>query len=657
MNTRFKNGVLHFDYKAEELASKEQAARIIFEKELAEVLSIPKDQRTFENTVLKYTRAFDNYSDPFGTAFFLGEVSPDKKLRDAAAELEGHVGQYLVEVGTRKDLYNAIKEYADTKPTLGVPEAKLLEDLMKGFKKSGLNLPDDKLEQYRKLQQEKTTISIKYSQNLREYKDPLAVTKEELKGLEDSFINRLQKTEDGKYLVTLDYPDYGPVMLNADNEDVRRRLEYKYIRRGGEENVKLFEDILALRRRTAKVLGEKNFAVGVLEYRMAKTPENVEKFLKDLAKQLQPISRKDDKKVLAFKKEKTGIAQKVFNGWDSSYWFNKYKKTYYDIDPEKVKEYFPSEYVVENMLSIFGEIFGVKFERTDIPVWHKDVRAFKVINTEDNKLIAYVYMDLYPRDGKYKHAACWPLEATHLKTDGTYQKPFTAIVANFNPPSAGMPSLLKHDEVETLFHEFGHVLHNVLSTAKYPELAGTNVSRDFVEAPSQIMENWAWNKDVLKRISKHYQTGASLPDDMIEKMLAAKKFASAGGYLRQDVLASYDMYIHTRTKYVDSVKTYIKMSEKIRKMPVTPGNIMPANFEHLVGGYQAGYYGYLWSEVIAQDFWSVFEKEGIMNPATGKRFRDTVLAVGGTYEEEDTVKKVLGREVSNKAFLESLGID
>ena len=250
------------------------------------------------------------------------------------------------------------------------------------------------------------------------------------------------------------------------------------------------------------------------------------------------MSKEEDKNLIAYKNEKKGSKSRTLYPYESGYWANKYKKENLDVDPELIKEYFPSDVVIDGMLDLFGNLFGIAFEPADIPVWHPDVKAFKIVNKDDGALVAYFYMDLYPREGKYKHAACFDLVEGHEKEDGTWQIPFVAIVANMNKPAAGAPSLLKHGEVSTLFHEFGHVLHNALTKARYSSQSGTSVSWDFVETPSQMLERWAWNPQVLKKISKHYKTGEPLPDEMIEKMIAAKNFGAGGTYLRQDFLRS-----------------------------------------------------------------------------------------------------------------------
>lgn len=655
MNMYNSDGTLHFNYKAEDLEPSEKAAREILEKDLAKIVALPKEQRTFENTLLAYEDAFDRYSHSLGQAGFLAYVSTDEKLRNAALALEEKISNYMVEVATRKDIYQAFKDYADTNPQLPKIEAKMLKDTMIGFRKSGLMLDDENLEKFKEIQKQKSKNSIEFSKNIREYKDTLSVTEEELKGLGQDYISRLEKDENGKYIITLNYPDYVPFMLNADDDNARKQLEEKYSRRGGEQNISLLEDNLFLRYQAAKLLDYPTHAHNRLDTRMAKNPKNVMNFLGDLEKKLKPLAKKEQKELLKYKTEKTGQKAKKIETWQSGYWSNKYKKEHYDIDAEKIKEFFPTDYVIENMLEIFGNLFDVKFKKADIDTWHKDVVAYKVFDNKKGQTIAYIYMDLYPREGKYKHAACFDLVAGKELKDGSYQKPFTAIVANLNPPSKDRPSLLKHDEVETLFHEFGHVLHNVLTEAKYSSISGTATSMDFVEVPSQMLENWVWQPQVLKKISKHYKTGEPLSDETINKMIAAKHYATGSFYLRQNFLAQIDMRYHLTKKKIDSTEYWSKYSKKIRGIPLRKGAYPQASFDHIMGGYDAGYYGYLWAEVIAQDFFSEFEKHGLFNKEIGEKYRKQILAVGGSYEEEELVKNFLGREVSNKPFLKNIG--
>lgn len=652
-----KDGVLHFNYQAQDLAPAEAEARVKLEKDLAALIAIPQAERTFENTIMGYERAFDNYGNALGMSGFLSYVSTDKKFRDAANDLQMQISQYMVDVATRRDVYKAIREYTDTNPRLDPVQAKLVKEMLIGFKNSGMDLNDADLEKFKALNKEKAEYIIKFDKNIQEYKDPLAVTQEQLKGLGEDYIKKLSKTDDGKYLVTLDYPDYVPFMQNADDEQARKELEFKFNRRGGQENVELLEKTLTLRREIAHLLGYKNHAELRLEDRMAKNPKTVMAFLKDLQKKLKPLGKKEDKEMIAYKNSKTGKNSRTLYSWESGYWSNKFRKENLELDSEKIKEYFPSQIVIDGMLDLFGGVFGITFEPVDIPVWHPDVKAFKIKDKASGELVAYFYMDLYPREGKYKHAACFGLVEGEEKQDGTYQIPFVAIVANLNKPSGDTPSLLKHGEVETLFHEFGHVLHNALTKAKYSAFSGTSVSWDFVEAPSQMLERWAWDPQVLKKISRHYQTGESLPDDLIKRMIAAKNFGAGGMYLRQDFFAQYDMTLHTADTTPDTTKLYFELTKKIRGLPLTKGTIPQASFGHIMGGYDAGYYGYLWSEVIAEDFFGEFKKNGIFNPETGLKFRREILEKGGTLDEEKMVENFLGRPADNKPFLKSIGLE
>ena len=652
-----KDGVLHFNYQAQDLAPAEAEARVKLEKDLAALIAIPQAERTFENTIMGYERAFDNYGNALGMSGFLSYVSTDKQFRDAANDLQMQISQYMVDVATRRDVYKAIREYTDTNPRLDPVQAKLVKEMLIGFKNSGMDLNDADLEKFKALNKEKAEYIIKFDKNIQEYKDPLAVTQEQLQGLGEDYIQKLSKTDDGKYLVTLDYPDYVPFMQNADDEQARKELEFKFNRRGGQENVELLEKTLTLRREIARLLGYKNHAELRLEDRMAKNPKTVMAFLKDLQKKLKPLGKKEDKEMIAYKNSKTGKNSRTLYSWESGYWSNKFRKENLELDSEKIKEYFPSQVVIDGMLDLFGGVFGITFEPVDIPVWHPDVKAFKIKDKASGELVAYFYMDLYPREGKYKHAACFGLVEGEEKQDGTYQIPFVAIVANLNKPSGDTPSLLKHSEVETLFHEFGHVLHNALTKAKYSAFSGTSVSWDFVEAPSQMLERWAWDPQVLKKISKHYKTGEALPDDLIKRMIAAKNFGAGGMYLRQDFFAQYDMSLHTADTTPDTTKLYFELTKKIRGLPLTKGTIPQASFGHIMGGYDAGYYGYLWSEVIAEDFFGEFKKNGIFNPETGLKFRREILEKGGTLDEEKMVENFLGRPADNKPFLKSIGLE
>ncbi len=658
-NQVFKKGILHFDYTPEQLQEIEKQARIELEEDFNEILKIPTEKRTFENTVSAYQFAFINYGTQLTVPGFLGSVSTDKKLRDASLVLDQEVSKYMVDTITRKDIYGAIKEYNDrhvaSGEKLGVEQEKLLKEMMIGFRHSGLMLPDEQLDEFRKLNKKLADLSIKFSKNIRENTDTLVVEKFELNGMGEDFINRLERTEDGRYIITLNYPDYKPFMQNAKNESARKNLEFKFNNRGGEENVKLLEKAIELRDIVAKMLGYRNHAEARLEDRMAKNPKNVDLFLKDLERKLHPKAKSEKSELIELRNSKTDSKSRNLPAWDLGYWTNQYKKTYHKIDDEKIKEYFPMQHVIDNMLEIFSKVFEIEFTPLELDKWQKDVRTFAIIDSKTKQVLAYFYMDLFPRKGKYKHAACFGLIDGYKKQDGIYQKPFIAIVANFNPPTKDNPSLLLHDEVVTLFHEFGHVLHNALTTANFSALSGTATSRDFVEVPSQMLENWAWNKGLLKKLSKHYQTGKPLSDSMIKKMHEAKNSDAGTFWTRQNFFAQLDMKYHT-SKKIDTTKTYANMMESIRMVTMTKGTYPQAGFGHLMGGYDAGYYGYLWALVIADDMFAQFKEQGVMNPKIGRKFRDEILAVGGVYDEDVIVEKFLGRPIDNSAFFENIGV-
>ena len=319
MPTMFtKNGVLHFDYKADELAPAEAAARAQLEKDLAAFIAIPAEKRTFDNTILGYYRLFKKYHEALGVSGFLAYVSTDKKLRDTVTDLEMQISQYMVDVAARRDIYRAIRAYTDTKPQLDPVQAKLVKEMLIGFKYKGMDLNDEDLEKFKAINKEESQYSIEFDKNIREYKDPLYVTREQLKGLGEDYIQKLQKNADGKYVVTLDYPDVVPFMKSAEDEEARKELEYKYNRRGGEKNVELLEKSLTLRRDAAHLLGYKTYADLQLEDRMAKTPKNVMTFLKDLQKKLAPMGEKETQLLVSYKNEKTGQKSREIFPWESA---------------------------------------------------------------------------------------------------------------------------------------------------------------------------------------------------------------------------------------------------------------------------------------------------------------------------------------------------
>ncbi|HOX23111.1 MAG TPA: M3 family metallopeptidase, partial [Elusimicrobiales bacterium] len=533
-----------FNYTPEEIAKIGGSAKGTFEKKVAAIVGLKPEKRDFSNTVAALDAAVTEYSETTGVPIFLAYVSAEPKVREAASALEEETEKYMVDALTRRDLYNAMKELADTKPVLALEDARLLERTLKDFTRNGLALPDDKLEEYKKLKKELVTAELAFEKNIRDYKDQLELDSAQLAGLPQDYVQKLKKTPQGEYIVTLDYPDYFPFMLNAESDAARKALEFKFNNRCAKDNVALMDKALELRGKIAALLGYKSHADYILDDRMAKNPGNALDFLYQLTAKLKQKARPELDSRLELKRASEPSAF-GFHEWDWRYWNNQYRKKKLELDEEKIKEYFPLETVMTGMLSTFEKVYGVKFKNTGLPAWHKDVSAYEIKDQTSGETIAYFYLDLFPREGKYKHAACFGLLRGRMLSDGAYQRPSAAIVANFPKPVPGLPSLFKHDDVVTLFHEFGHVTHNIFTRAKYGRFAGTKVSRDFVEVPSKMSENWAWDPGVLKTISGHYKNPSQkLPDDLIAKKIAAKNADTGMAYLRQTFFSILDLKYH-----------------------------------------------------------------------------------------------------------------
>ena len=639
-----------FIYNPEQVKSLSETAIKDLEAKLKALVNIPGSQRNFKNTMLAFEHAVSGFGEAVTIPIFMAYVSDNPELRKEAQDLELKISQYSVDLFTREDVFNVLSEYSAKGDKLEPVEARLLEKTLLDFKHNGLGLEPRKKNKIKKLMKELIGIELDFSKNLREVSDSLEVTEAEMKGLPDDFKARMKKTADGKYAVTMNYPDYIPFMDNGESGDTRRKLESMFNNRCSASNIKLMEDAIALRRKIGKLLGYASFAEYVLDDRMAKNSETVLSFLDRTWAKLKKKGRKELRARLKLK----GGEDKTLHAWEWRYYNNQLKKTKYSIDHEKIKEYFPLETVLKGMLEVFGEVLGARFEPVPLAAWHKDVRAYEVKNP-DGTVASYFYFDLFPREGKYKHAACFGLRHGRELEDGAYELPAAAIVANFPPTSGDNPALLQFDDVVTLFHEFGHVTHNIFTRAKYGKFSGTSVSRDFVEVPSKMLENWAYSPEVLRRISGHYKNPSEkLPEKIIKKLIDAKNMDSGLVYLRQLFFSLLDMRYHTARGKVDTTKLYEKLMKKISLIPMSPGTHPQASFGHLMGGYEAGYYSYLWSEVIAADLFGAFEASGVMNPETGAKYRELILAPGRSYDEAAQVEKFLGRPAGEDAFLKSI---
>lgn len=655
----FKNGYLRFDYTPQEISALEERAAKELDINLNFLAAIPADRRDFTNTVRALEDAYTSYWFVPKNLSLLSYFHQDSAVRDAAANLEAKGVDKKLSVFARKDVYKALKEYADTNPQLNHEDMRLLSKWLERFERAGMALSEKDAEAYAQLNTERLNKITRYNVNLNNYKDELVVAREELDGLGETYINRLERTKDGKYIVTLKYPDYNPFMSSAKSEKARKALQEKFARRGGKENVKLLEDTVELRRKQAALLGFKRYPDYVLPVRMAKNYETLEAFLKNLQKEVTPLAQDEMKAYLKLQEETTGQQADEMTAWNLPYWSNQYKKKYYQVDDDKIKEYFPADKVISGMFEVFGNLFGITFTQADLPVWHPEVVVYQIKDKKTGELISNFYLDLFPRDGKYTHAATWSFVDRFELPDGQMQTPSVVIAANFTPAGNGTPSLLEHSEVETLFHEFGHVLQMSMATSKYATLTGDNVAWDYIEAHSQLLENWAWQPQVLKKISAHYKTGETLPDGLISSLVKSKNVGVAVAFLRQNFLGQYDLALHTAAERVDSTKLYAQMMHNISGIPMTKGTYPQASFGHIMSltdPYDVGYYVYAWSLVIAQDIFSRFEDEGLFNAELGAKLRKYIYTPGTVYDENEMVEKFLGRPYNDKAFLKSLGI-
>ncbi|MCB0284525.1 MAG: Zn-dependent oligopeptidase [Calditrichaeota bacterium] len=628
------------------------------DNKLKTIYEIPSDKRTFNNTARAYDAAYDEYSTISSAIYLMGSTHPDDDIRNSANDAIVKFSKYENELQLNEDLYRSFKEYSATseaKKLTGYKE-KYLRETIRDFERNGFALSKQKRDQLKEIQDRLSVLSNRFSRNIAEYQDFLIVGEKELEGLDDDY-KQARQQQDGSYKIDLSYPSYRPFMQLSESENARKELYLKYMNRASDKNLVTLEKVVLNRMEMADLLGYKTFAEYRLETRMAKNPQTVWDFENSLIEKVREKGSIDYNEVLQVKREKTGNdTASVVNAWEYSYYNNILKKEKYQVDAEKVKEYFEMNNVLDGLFSITQKLFGVEYKEIKNPsVWHKDVRLFEVI--DGGNVIGRFYLDLYPRENKYRHAACFPVIKGRATGQG-YQIPVAALVCNFPEPTESKPALMSHNQVETFFHEFGHVLHNMLTRAELSGFSGTSVSRDFVEAPSQIFENWTWDYNSLKLFARHYETGEVLPEDLFKKMDAAKNVGSGNSTLFQIFYGLIDMTIHdkynpneTRTT-TDIVK---ELQTQIVFTPFVEGTNFQAAFGHLMG-YAASYYGYLWSNVYAQDMFSVFETKGILDEETGKRYRDIILAEGGSREAIDLVKEFLGREPNPEAFYKSLGL-
>lgn len=621
--------------------------------------------RTWDNTIEPLEQAGTVIADAYGRSPFMARVHPHKDVRTAAAEVEERLAKWGTELIFRSDLFRAVSEYAATEEAgaLGGTRARLVEHWMRDLRRAGHEMSAPDRAELKRLQQRLIELQVEFSKNLDEWEDAIDMTRADLAGLPEQYIEGLSPGEaDGTFKVGMAYPEYIPFMEQAERRDLRKALQFRFWNRATDANIPLLSEAVELRRNMARLFGVPTWAHHAMELKMAKTPEAVNDFYASIVPRLTTKAEEDIATMTELLRGDADALGPELGGdrlqsWDSSYYTTQLRKRDFGVDQNEVARYFPLDRVVDGMFEITGEVFGLEYRRIDeTNAWHPDVFLYEIRNAGNADAIAYFYADLFPRDGKFGHAAAFPLVYGERLDDGTYRTQVAAIVANFTKPTESTPSLLQHNEALTLFHEFGHILHYCLTTVDLRHFSGFDTEWDFVEAPSQIMEHWMWQPEVLQRFARHYETGEPIPDDLVERLVAARDLNIGLATMRQIFLGQFDLNLHATSDPVD-IGSATRDAYRLTGFPFFEGTNFGASFGHLMGGYDAGYYGYLWSKVYGDDMFSVLKEHGVLNPAVGRRYRDEVLAMGHSRDAIDHLRAFLGREPSTEAFLEELGLN
>jgi peptidyl-dipeptidase Dcp len=637
-------------------------------KEIESIVSNPASP-TFENTTVALDFTGEKLGRITSIFFNLNSAETNAEIQQIAKEISPWLSEFKNDMILNEALFARVKKVYDAKDSLKLtPEQyMLLEKQYKGFARNGANLNDTDKVVLRKLDTELSKLSLQFGENVLAETNAfeMHITDEgELSGLPDSAKEAAKEIAKSKekegWIFTLDYPSYIPLMTYADNRELRKRMSIAFGQKAFQQNEfnneEIVLNIVKLRHQRANLLGYKTHAEFVLEERMAETPEKVIQFSNDLLTKAKPAAIKEFNELEAYAKKLDGIEQ--LQKWDGAYYAEKLKKERFNLDQELLKPYFKLENVIDGVFTIADKLFDLRFKEVfDIDKYHEDVKTFNVTDKNGN-FIAVFYADFHPRAGKRNGAWMTSYKPQQIK-DGVNERPHVSIVCNFTKPTETKPSLLTFNEVTTLFHEFGHALHGMLANTTYNSLSGTSVSWDFVELPSQVLENWCYEKEALELFATHYETGEVIPMEYVEKIKESASFHEGMQTLRQLSFGLLDMNWHggnpTDIKNVKDFETIAFESTKL--YPDVANNCMSTAFSHIFqGGYSAGYYSYKWAEVLDADAFEYFLEEGIFNRKVADKFKNHVLSKGGTEKPMTLYKRFRGKEPNSDALLKRAGL-
>ncbi len=645
-------------------------------RELLETLLKNNEHYTWENLIEPLEDADDRLGRMWSPVSHMNSVVNSDELRDAYNNCLPLLSEYSTEMGQNVELYEAYQSITDSPEFLKLDEAqkKIINNALRDFHLSGIDLPEDKKKRFREIRQQLSKLTSKYEENVLDATQAWSkhITDEkQLAGLPDSALAMAKQAAEAKeldgWLFTLNFPSYYSVVSYADDRALREEMYQAYSTRASDQgpnageydNTEVMEDILELRHEVAQLLGFNNYAERSLATKMAETPEQVLSFLQDLAKRSKHMAKQELAELTGFAKQEHGMSD--LSAWDVPYYGEKLRKHTFDFSQEDIKPYFPENKVIPGMFAVVKRLYGISINEIDnVETWHKDVKFYEIRDAKDI-VRGQFYLDVYARDKKRGGAWMDDCMGRKQNADGSLQLPVAYLTCNLTQPIGDDPALFTHDEVTTLFHEFGHGLHHMLTKVKYIGVSGINgVAWDAVELPSQFMENWCWEREALNLIAAHYQTGEPIPDDLFNKMYAAKNFQAGMQMLRQIEFSLFDfrMYYEYKPELKGSIqKTLDKVRSEVSVLLPPSYNRFQHGFSHIfAGGYAAGYYSYKWAEVLSADAFSLFEEKGIFDSETGKAFLENVLEKGGTKEPMDLFKNFRGREPEIDALLRHSGI-